>query len=413
MKTQQSLLYPNSNSRGQDNLANSLGMKKSATGKYVSSIWIFPESEDQLYRWYGTLPRPLIERLISMHVKGSSSRILDPFMGLGTTLDVAANAHLNATGIDNNPLACLAAETLLYGIPTLSLTKILDQIADNLSGLHCRTAARGSDWVHLIEDERYSYTKKWFRKDTLNAILALLFQIAEVQDTRIQRLLFLTTSQIAKEVASVDPRCTHHLVTKKKPFIDPIVKLREKIKRGFATLYDKRAPTSDISIRQGSIFESKLDNNSFDFVLAHPPYLGVIHYHLIHRLATDLLDIVNVAKTPESLRHLDFNYSRIRSTDISTDSADRYAGFVKDFAALMNTVIATDGRCVVIIGDQRHKKHLRHPFTDFIHQFEVNDFALEDIAIWILQNNAGMHIQRRGNFIDHNYLLVFHKQKSR
>jgi len=390
--------------------ANGFSTKKPSAGKYFSSIWVFPESEDQLFRWYGTLPRTLVERLVIMYVQ-SESHILDPFMGLGTTLDVAARAHVDATGIDNNPLACLATETLLYGIPRLSLNAIAARIARNLGGLIRDRTMHRSQWRDIVEEESYSYTRKWFRKDTLDSVLGLLFQIADVQDIRVQRLLFLIASQVAKEVASIDPRCTHHLVTKKKPFIDPISLLREKMKRGFGALYDKPPIVSRISIRQESVFQSKLEKNSYDFVLAHPPYLGVIHYHLIHRLATDLLDIVNRVGSPDSIKHLDFSYEKIKSSDVSTDNSERYSSFIKDFAAFMSTVIVPEGRCIVVIGDQRHRKHLRHPFTEFIQELELNGFMLEDIAIWILQNNAGMHVLRRGNFIDHNYVLVFHNQK--
>jgi hypothetical protein len=147
-----------------------------------------------------------------------------------------------------------------------------------------------------------------------------------------------------------------------------------------------------------------------DLAIIHPPYLGVIHYHLIHRLSTDLLDIANRIWSPESIKQYDFAYSKLRGSDVSTDSSDKYNNFVKGIAAKMSELIAPNGRCVIIIGDQRHKGHLRHPFTDFILQFEAKGFLLEENFIWILQNNSGMHILRRGHFIDHNYILVFHKQ---
>jgi hypothetical protein len=41
---------------------------------------------------------------------------------------------------------------------------------------------------------------------------------------------------------------------------------------------------------------------------------------------------------------------------------------------------------------------------------ENHGHLLEEVFIWVLQNNAGMHIQRKGNYIDHNYILVFHRE---
>ena len=40
---------------------------------------------------------------------------------------------------------------------------------------------------------------------------------------------------------------------------------------------------------------------------------------------------------------------------------------------------------------------------------EGNGFGLEENFIWLLQNNGGMHVLRRGNFIDHNYIAVFRR----
>lgn len=379
-------------------------------GGYISSIWSFPSSEEgQLYRWYGTLPRPLVQRLISLYVRGRSSRILDPFAGLGTTLVVAAKAHLRALGIDNNPLACLAAELLLDGIPSAeTVIKTTNEVVKDLNEPTSHDLANRVKTI--VDKEEYSYMRKWFRKDTLHVTLSLLLRIAEVEDVRVQRLLFLLSSQIVRDVANVDPRCTHHLVTKKKLFVNPVSLLKERVPSACMNLGHGFQP-SEISVTQGSVLDLDLGKNSFDFVLAHPPYLGVIHYHLIHRLATDLLDVVKTAKSPLSLSKLDLDYSKIKSTDVSTDNSDRYSKFVKDFANVMKNTISNDGRCVVIIGDQRYRKNLRHPFTDFINSFEMCGFFLEDVFIWILQNNAGMHVLRRGNYIDHNYILVFHKSR--
>lgn len=390
-------------------------VKKINAKKYISSIWSFPNStEDQLYRWYGTLPKPLVERLVTMYATDNSKFILDPFMGLGTTLDVALDAHVKAKGIDSNPLSCLTTEVRLLGLPTVNeLNKALDTISKNLSRLNPdNTKSNTNEWQDLISTEKYSYTQKWFRKDTLNAILALLFQIAKLSDIRIQRLFFVVTSQIIRDVASVDPRCTHHLVTKKKPFIDPLPLLKSKVSQSLSFIRSKPVSNSEISITQGSILNSKIHKEKFGFAIVHPPYLGVIHYHLMHRLATDLLDIVNIVKSPKSLQKYDFDYDKIKSSDVSTDNTEKYQNFVENLSTVLNDMIIDEGRCAIIIGDQRHKQHLRHPFTDFIYHFEKNGFMLEEVFVWILQNKGGMHVLRRGHFIDHNYVLVFHKLKN-
>jgi hypothetical protein len=135
----------------------------------------------------------------------------------------------------------------------------------------------------------------------------------------------------------------------------------------------------------------------------------MIHYHLIHRLATDLLGVVSDVAHPTSLKKYDFRYEQLKKTDVSTDNSVNYGRFIRNMAVVLERVVEDDGRCAVIIGDQRYKGHVRHPFSDFIQAMENHGYLLEENFIWILQNNAGMHILRRGNYIDHNYILVFHK----
>jgi DNA modification methylase len=407
-QTSQRKRQPRSRNKSQEQLRD----KPLATDQYISSIWSFPGSGgEQLYRWYGTLPRPLVERIISLYAGEKNSLILDTFMGMGVTLDVAADFGMRGMGLDSNALACLAAEARLFGIPSRSeVMKTAYYVAQSLPQT---SSSRESEdmhrWADFLADEGFSYTRKWFRIDTLASVLDLLSGIADVEDVRIQRYLFVAAAQIIRDVASVDPRCTHHLVTKQKPFINPIPLWLDQVSRGIEAIKTNSASPDLISVSQGSTLSKPLENESANLVLAHPPYLGVIHYHLIHRLASDLLDYISAAKTPASLQKYDFNYKRLKEADVSTDNSDRYLSFIKQFASIMNNVVTPGGRCVIIIGDQRYKGHLRHPFTDFIQWFEQAGFTLEELFIWILQNNGGMHILRRGHFIDHNYILVFHK----
>lgn len=402
-------------SRGRNETQEQLQDKPSVADQYISSIWSFPGSGgEQIYRWYGTLPRPLIERIMSLYTGTEVNKILDVFMGMGVTLDVAADLGLKGKGLDINALACLAAEARLFGVPSKTeVMQVAHSVAQNLLQKSGSREEDGSQrWNDFLADERFEYTRKWFRADTLISVLDMLSEIAEIKDVRIQRYLLVAAAQVVRDVASVDPRCTHHLVTKQKPFINPVPPWLEQVSRGLPAIRSNSADEKLISVSQGSALGNHWNGESANLVLAHPPYLGVIHYHLIHKLASDLLDYINIRKAPASLQKYDFGYERLREGDVSTDNSDRYLSFIEQFASAMYNIVAPDGRCVIIVGDQRYKGHLRHPFTDFIQRFEGAGFALEELFIWILQNNGGMHVLRRGHFIDHNYILVFHKTNS-
>jgi DNA modification methylase len=373
---------------------------------FISSVWTFEgNGGSQLYRYYGTLPRQLIERIFTLYAKNANTRVFDPFLGLGTTLDVAADFGIEGQGFDVNPLACLASETRLYTSRDLPFLQAADALERDFKKRGMNAANNISE---ILMSDKYAYARKWFREENLYSILGLLICISGIKDLSTQRLFFVIASQLVREVANVDTRCTHHLVTKRKDFIPAICLFEQKLATAINTLRNKPADSNRISVMQGSAIDL-LPQDKADLIIIHPPYLGVIHYHLIHRLATDLLDVVKSAHAPISLSKYDFSYARIKEGDVSTDSSKPYNKFIQNIAASCSKATAANGRCVVIIGDQRNKGHLRHPFTDFIAAFEQHGFLLEEIFVWLLENNGGMHILRRGHFIDHNYILVLHK----
>lgn len=383
--------------------------KKSKAGKFVSSVWSFPDSDgNALYRWYGTLPKPLVKRVLELY---SPRNVLDPFAGLGTTLEVAADLGIKAKGYDSNPLACLATEARVYGIASKdSLSSSIARISTRLGGsLGGPSSSTSSSTDEFFANEKYRYTRKWFRKDSLSALLSLFLEIGDVEQEDVQRLLFVSGAQTVREVASVDPRCTHHLVTKSKPFIDPVPIFVQATETALKAVRNRPASSANIQISQGSILKQEAKPGKHDFVLVHPPYLGMIHYHLIHRLATDVLDFVKASLDPPSLKGYEFSYDSIKKDDVSTDNTAEYKEFIERLGPIIDNVLKDGGRCAVIIGDQRYHGHLRHPAIDFVNELERNHMTLEEMFIWVLQNNAGMHILRRGHFIDHNYIQIFHK----
>ena len=48
---------------------------------------------------------------------------------------------------------------------------------------------------------------------------------------------------------------------------------------------------------------------------------------------------------------------------------------------------------------------------DFINLLKKSGFKIEDIFIWELTKKAGMNVARRGNYIDHNYIIVAKKEE--
>lgn len=401
----------NLGSRGQTDLsfARGNGGKKSTANGYISSLWHFPDHPGtrSLYRWYGTLPRPLIDQLLDLYCADGTD-LFDPFLGSGITAEIASKRGIQTLGWDANPLACLLAEA-----NCVSLVPKAAEIFDVIERIETRLGrSRANNPPSALMKDEFAYTRKWFRTETLTRVAKLLEAISDIDDVELQRLLFILTSQEIRNVACVDARCTHHLVRKEKPFIDPWQRVKESLLSAGGNAVSSRLLEARRPIIEQRSVVHDIPEGKFGFVLAHPPYLGVIHYNQIHRLATDLLAYTRASCQPASLMPYEFGIAQIKAADVSTDNEAQYDDFIYKFAQRIHSVVTPGGVCALIIGDQRFQGRLRHPFTKFIDKFEGIGFSLEENFIWALQNNGGMHVLRRGHFIDHNYILIFRNRNA-
>ena len=68
------------------------------------SIWrdLVKNSEEKALKHPAAFPRTLVDRLLKMYLKGSNKVVLDPFLGIGTTLLAAKAAGHDGIGFDLN-----------------------------------------------------------------------------------------------------------------------------------------------------------------------------------------------------------------------------------------------------------------------------------------------------------------------
>ncbi len=378
---------------------------------FVSSIWEFPTDEDVnyashgLYRWYGTLPAPMIDKLLDLYTT-KNSKILDIFLGSGTSLvESVLKKRLNCTGMDVNPLSCL--------ISTVKLTplRITGETESELGKLGIAQEGEKQFINDFLKNPTYAYTIKWFRDDVLQETLAIIYRVSYIKDAHLRNLCLVSLANIIKLVANIDPRCTHHLVTKKKPYTSTYGLLRKEIAKNLSILGTLNTDLKWCApkVVQGSASAiSKYSKEKVDFIIAHPPYLGSINYANIHRPPTDLL--CHYSKKFPTQFPWKFNFDEIKTGDLSTDSEKDYLKGVQIIIDEVDGALKKNGRIALIMGDGRHKGMIRHPFTHMVAMLKEKDLMMEEMFIWILNNNSGMHIKRRGHHIDHNYIMIFKKQ---
>ena len=101
--------------------------------------------------------------------------------------------------------------------------------------------------------------------------------------------------------------------------------------------------------------------------------------------------------------------TKCKENDLSAGTLARFNSFTQKWISEVYRVLKPGGIFVSIIGDSRDGGKLSHPFTDIIHYGETAGLILKEIFIWVTNNKSGMHIKRKGNHIDHNYIIIMEK----
>jgi site-specific DNA-methyltransferase (cytosine-N4-specific) len=359
---------------------------------FISSVWDFPEigstqsgylTHDFL-RWYGKLIPQLVSRLLDMYTL-EDDLVLANFSGSGTVCLEAHLANRNAIGIDANPLALLLSK--VKSTPAKFESKRIIDLLDKYDKKN-----NGTKYKKDI------FLQKWFSQNAYEDLVRYFEAAKIIEDEKLRNTITLAIASIVKKVSRVDSRCVNHIVVDnhKKP-VDVRKSLLEKLEsmsKDIDSLESKKSKAK-VKIEQGDARKLSLKNNSVDFIISHPPYLGAIDYTNIFQLENLMLENDN--------KLIDIN-------DISTTSMKNYLGSMQKVFDEMYRVLKPGKFVAVVIGDNRKDGNIQPTFSYFIQDATSRlGLELKDIFVWVTKGKAGMNVKRRGNFIDHNYILIFKK----
>ena len=362
------------------------------SNSFISSVWDFPEvgstqsgylTHDFL-RWYGKLIPQLVSRLLDMYTL-EDDLVLANFSGSGTVCLEAHLANRNAIGIDANPLALLLSK--VKSAPArLDSNKIIN-LLDKYDGKNARAKYKNDEFL-----------QKWFSQNAYEDLVRYFNAAKMIEDEKLRNTVTLAITSIVKKVSKVDSRCVNHIVVdnNKKP-VDVRKSLLDKLEgmsKDIDALESKKSKAK-VKIEQVDARKLSLKNDSVDFIISHPPYLGAIDYTNIFQLENLMLENDN--------KLIDIN-------DISTTSLKNYLGSMQKVFDEMYRVLKPGKFVAVVIGDNRKDGNIQPTFSYFIQDATSRlGLELKDIFVWVTKGKAGMNVKRRGNFIDHNYILIFKK----
>ncbi|ODS40366.1 MAG: hypothetical protein A7315_08795 [Candidatus Altiarchaeales archaeon WOR_SM1_79] len=359
---------------------------------FISSIWDFKQltldetnyiTHDFL-RWYGKLIPQLVSKLIKLYSE-EGDLVLANFAGSGTVLVEANVLNRNTIGVDALPLSILLCKvkTTPYKPNTKKfLSKLKDYILSN------KKRKFPMDEVDI----------KWYDEKLFCDLMLIRENIYKISDEKDKNYYLLALASITRKVSRTDSRCINHIVVdKNKRVLDAYDEFSKQIDEMNISMDDfiKVSNGSKISIKRGdarNLIEIK--DNSVDLIISHPPYLGCINYSNIFKLANKIIG---------------YDYDEVKKGDISTNSLSKYMENMEKVFNEMFRVLKSKKYAGVVIGDNRVNGDLIPTFSYFINYALKKGFKLKDIFIWVMSQKAGMSIKRRGNHIDHNYILIFQK----
>jgi DNA modification methylase len=359
---------------------------------FISSVWNFKEfklketnyATHDFLRWYGKLVPQLVSKLINLY-SNREDLVLANFAGSGTVLLESNILKRDSIGFDSSPLSILLCKVKTTPYKPKS-KKFLSELKDYINKNKRKT-------FEMDETD-----KKWYDKKVFNNLMLIKEKIEKLNKKEDKNYFLLALASITRKISRIDSRCINHIVVdKNKPLLNVFEEYVKKVNEMDISMddYTKISNGNNIIIERGDARKlKKLKNSSIDLVISHPPYLGCINYSNIFKLANKIIN---------------YDYEEVKKRDISTTSLPKYMEDMKKVFDEMFRVIKPGKYACIIIGDNRVNGDLIPTFSYFINYALKKGFKLKDIFLCLMNKKAGMSIKRRGNHIDHNYILIFQK----
>jgi hypothetical protein len=166
------------------------------------------ELTHSLYPYPARLLRHIPRMLLATpQITQGISRVIDPFCGSGTILLEGSQRGLNASGIDQNPIASLISRVKTAPVD-------LDATAMFLRSIKDRSKSSRSKYVAP------SYLASWYDASSFSALQRIAKQLQDVENTPVTDVARVVLALVARRVAVTDKRIP--VPVRPKPVSEPI-----------------------------------------------------------------------------------------------------------------------------------------------------------------------------------------------
>lgn len=213
-------------------------------------------------------------------------KVLDPFLGVGTTSVVAKSNDINSIGIEVNPFASFVAKTKLYW--EYDLQKLQTTVNNTISKIK-------SDRTHKFEHNYPDIIKQAFSPKILSKLIKIKNHINNIRDEHIRDLLKLALVRILKQVSNCKNFAPYFQLKSEKLENAPVLELFcETAENMINDLKQCPKVKANFKVHTGDSRDlSFIDDESICCAITSPPYLNNWDYSYITRVELYFLGFYN------------------------------------------------------------------------------------------------------------------------
>lgn len=432
------------------------------TGQSAPKRLILPDADrarltHYLFRYPAKFHPPVVAALIQGFTL-PGNRILDPFVGSGTTLVEAAKAGRTAVGIDVDPVAVEVSlgKTRKYNLKAVdkALASLTDRIAkwerpgieyqelmfsDITEEQFEKAVANDGLWVPEIPRLHH-----WFRRYVTVDLARILTEISGLKtDARTKLLLRIIFASIIRNSSNADPvpvsglEYTSHMKKRDAAgrLVNPFALMRSAMAKSRQAVaeYVGLLP-EDVdeprAVRGDATQISKRTVGQFDAVITSPPYHNAVDYYRRHQLEMFWLGHTENQVEREQLLPRYIGRPRVAARDpllslpwspppltqeweqrMAAVSASRAADFrhyaqamTKSFASLAR-VLKPSAPMIMVVGHSSWNGEEIPTGTIFAEL--AQDFELRETLHYPIKNRYMSYSRRNEASIDEEFVLVF------
>jgi len=241
-------------------------------------VTFIPNRDLPIYSWYyfkEGYSRDFVHYMINVFQAYPGDIILDPFMGVGTTLLACREMGIHSIGVEVNPFFYLVARAKLYKYDVDELRQWIDWVM----GLKFRRP----NLSKLSE-----LTRRAFNRGTLEEIVFLRDRIMEVKDEgpRLFLLMGLINASSKVTYAVKDGSIIRIVRRPTPPFRKFYRRILIRMLRDIEEL--KLEDTMILLYNDDARRLSKIVRDRVDYIITSPPYLNKIEYTKVYEIEMDL-----------------------------------------------------------------------------------------------------------------------------